>query len=142
MIRLEADEQWSYVQNKRNPRWLWWVEDHDTGEVVAFLFGPVRRCGRTNESFSRLLTLLTQSGIVVSRWFTDYWWAYYDLLPTAIHRAGKDQTQSIERKHLDLRTRIKRLARRTICFSKSILMHDTVIGLLINHLFFKLDVHA
>ena len=21
-IRLEADEQWSYVQNKRNPRWL------------------------------------------------------------------------------------------------------------------------
>jgi len=68
--------------------------------------------------------------------------AYYDLLPTAIHRAGKDQTQSIERKHLDLRTRIKRLARRTICFSKSILMHDTVIGLLINHLFFKLDVHA
>ena len=41
----------------------------------------------------------------------------YDLLPTAIHRAGKDQTQSIERKHLDLRTRIKRLARRTIYFS-------------------------
>ena len=22
LIRLEADEQWSYVQNKRNPRWL------------------------------------------------------------------------------------------------------------------------
>ncbi|HLL93424.1 MAG TPA: IS1 family transposase, partial [Spirosoma sp.] len=42
---------------------------------------------------------------------------------------------------LDLRTRIKRLARRTICFSKSVLMHDTVIGLLINHLFFKLNVH-
>ena len=55
--------------------------------------------------------------------------AYYDLLPTSLHQAGKDQTQSIERKHLDLRTRIKRLARRTICFSKSELMHDTVIEL-------------
>jgi hypothetical protein len=45
-----------------------WVEDHDTGQVVAFLFGR-----RTNESFRRLLTLLAKSGIEVSRWFTDYW---------------------------------------------------------------------
>jgi insertion element IS1 protein InsB len=124
------------VQKKRNRRWLWWAEDHDTGQVVAFVFGR-----RTNSTFRRLLRLLTNAGIAVSRWFTDYWWAYYDELPTEIHQVGKDQTQSIERKHLDLRTRIKRLARRTICFSKSILMHDTVIGLLINHLFFKLNVH-
>lgn len=113
------------------------MEDYDTGGVVAFLFGR-----RTNASFRRLLTLLTQAGIEVSRWFTDYWWAYHDELPAEIHQAGKDQTQSIERKHLDLRTRIKRLARRTICFSKSVLVHDTVIGLLINHLFFKLNIHA
>ena len=26
-------------------------------------------------------------------------WAYHDLLPTTIHQVGKDQTQSIERKH-------------------------------------------
>ena len=45
-----------------------WVEDHDTGEVVAFLFGR-----RTNASFRRLLVLLAQAGIEVSRWFTDYW---------------------------------------------------------------------
>jgi len=36
----------------------------------------------------------------------------------------------VERKHLRLRTRIKRLARRTICFSKSEVMHDLVIGLI------------
>jgi hypothetical protein len=30
---------------------------------------------------------------------------------------------------LTLRTRIKRLARKTICFSKSIWLHDPVIGL-------------
>lgn len=80
-IRLEADEQWSYVQKKRRPRWLW----HDTGEVVAFLFGR-----RTNASFRRLLTLLTESGIAVSCWFTDYWWAYSDELPVEIHQVGKD----------------------------------------------------
>ena len=127
----------SYVQKKRSRRWLWWAQDHDTGQVVAFVFGR-----RTNATFRRLLSLLEQAGIVVSRWFTDYWWAYHDELPTVIHQIGKDQTQSIERKHLDLRTRIKRLARRTICFSKSVLMHDTVIGLFINHWFFKLNVHS
>lgn len=34
--------------------------------------------------------------------------------------------------HLTLRTRIKQLARKTICFSKSTLLHDIVIGLFIN----------
>jgi insertion element IS1 protein InsB len=53
-------------------------------------------------------------------------------------------TQRIERKHLTLRTRIKRtplaerssIVRKTICFSKSILMHDVVIRLFINRLEF------
>jgi insertion element IS1 protein InsB len=36
-----------------------------------------------------------------------------------------------------LRTRIKRLARRTICFSKSEILHDTVIGLFINNYCFQ-----
>jgi len=47
-------------------------------------------------------------------------------------------TQKIERKHLTLRTRIKRLARKTICFSKSIQMHDIVIGLCVNRYEFGL----
>jgi insertion element IS1 protein InsB len=47
-------------------------------------------------------------------------------------RMGKRNTQKIERKHLTLRARIKRLARKTICFSKSVQMHDIVIGLFVN----------
>jgi insertion element IS1 protein InsB len=38
----------------------------------------------------------------------------------------------IARKHTTLRARIKRLARKPMCFSRSILMHDLVIGLFIN----------
>jgi hypothetical protein len=44
----------------------------------------------------------------------------------------KDKTQKIESKHINLRTRIKRLMRRTICFSKTERMHDLVVGLFIN----------
>ena len=40
--------------------------------------------------------------------------------------------QKIESKHINLRTRIKPLARNTICFSKTVVMHDIVIGLFIN----------
>jgi len=45
---------------------------------------------------------------------------------------GKENTQKIESKHINLRTRIKRLVRRTICFSKTTTMHDLVIGLFMN----------
>jgi insertion element IS1 protein InsB len=53
---------------------------------------------------------------------------------------GKRNTQKIERKHLTLRTRIKRLTRKTICFSRSVQMHDIVIGLFVNRYEFGLPV--
>jgi insertion element IS1 protein InsB len=46
--------------------------------------------------------------------------------------AGKQHTQTIESQHLNLRTRSKRLVRRTICFSKTTTMHDLLVGLFIN----------
>jgi insertion element IS1 protein InsB len=53
---------------------------------------------------------------------------------------GKSYTQQSERKHLTLRTRSKRLARRTLCFSKSVFRHDTVIGLFVNRYEFGIPV--
>ncbi len=46
---------------------------------------------------------------------------------TAIHLVGKIFTQRIERHNLNLRTHIKRLTRKTICFSRSIELHEKVI---------------
>ena len=51
---------------------------------------------------------------------------------------GKENTQKIDSKHSNLRTRMKRLVRRTMCFSKTITMHDLVIGLFINRYEFGL----
>jgi insertion element IS1 protein InsB len=58
------------------------------------------------------------------------------------HETGKRNTQKIERKNLNSRTWIKRLTRKTICFSKSEKIHNIVIGLLINKVEFGLDIHA
>ena len=65
-------------------------------------------------------------------YYTDYWGAYTRHLDSDEHCPGKRSTRKIERKHLTLRTRIKRLVRKTICFSKTTQMHDIVIGLFVN----------
>jgi len=68
----------------------------------------------------------------IRRFSTDGWGAYERHIDPEQHEVGKANTQKIESKHLNLRTRIKRLVRRTICFSKTTTMHDLVIGLFIN----------
>lgn len=124
---------WSFVQRKKEPRWLWHAIDHRSGKVLAYVFGR-----RKDDVFVKLKALLEPFGI--TRYYTDYWGAYTRHLDADEHEPGKRQTQKIERKHLTLRTRIKRLARKTICFSKSIQMHDIVIGLFVNRYDFGLRV--
>ena len=102
-------------------------------KVLAYVFGR-----RKDEVFLKLKALLehrlgshdiTQITGVPTRviWTLDE------------HRARESGTRSrIERKHLTFRTRIKRLMRKTICFSKSTQMHDIVIGLFVNRYEFGL----
>ncbi len=121
----ELDEMWSYVGKKDNQRWLWHAIDHHTGKVLAYVLG-----NHKDRVFLKLKALLEPFGI--TRFYTDDWGAYGRHLPSDKHVIGKRNTQKIERKHLTLRTRIKRLTRKTICFSKLEKMHDIVIGLFIN----------
>ena len=135
MIRLadeaEVDEMWSFVGRKKAQWWLWHAIDHRSGQVLAYVFGR-----RQDEVFLKLKGLLEPFGI--TRYYTDYWGAYTRHIDLEEHQPGKRHTQKIERKHLTLRTRIKRLARKTICFSKSIQMHDIVVGLFVNRYEFGL----
>jgi insertion element IS1 protein InsB len=124
-LSSELDEMWSYVRSKANPRWLWHAIDHHTGTVLAYVLGR-----RQDTVFLKLKALLEPLGI--TRYFTDGWGAYERHLEAEQHTVGKANTQKIESKHINLRTRIKRLVRRTICFSKTEHMHDLVIGLFIN----------
>jgi len=133
MDQAEVDEMWSFVGKKKKPRWLWHALDHRSGKVLAYVFGR-----RTDEVFVKLKPLLKPFGI--RRYYTDSWGAYKRHLISKVHSPGKRKTQQIERKHLTLRTRLKRLVRKTICFSKSLAMHDIVIGLFINRYEFGLSV--
>jgi insertion element IS1 protein InsB len=129
----EVDEMWSFVGKKQEQRWLWHAIDHCTGKVLAYVFGR-----RKDDIFLQWKALLEPFGI--ARYHTDDWGAYERNLDPDVHSPGKRNTQQIERKHLTLRTRIKRLARKTICFSQSIEMHDIIIGLFVNRYEFGLPV--
>jgi insertion element IS1 protein InsB len=123
----------SYVGKKKEPRWLWHAIDHQTGKVVASVVGR-----RKEEGLQELKPLRAPFGI--ERLYTAQWGAYVRQLERVRHCPGKGRTQRIERKHLTLRTRLTRLARKTLCFSKSVQRHDLVIGLFVNQHEFGLRV--
>jgi IS1 family transposase/transposase-like protein len=128
-LQAELDEQWSYVKNKNNQRWLWYAIEKKSGDVLAFVFGK-----RTDDVCAKLMHKLSVFNI--KKYFTDGWGSYPKMITPSRHFIGKAETQKIENRNLSLRTRIKRLARKTICFSKLEELHDGVIGMFINkHMF-------
>ena len=126
----ELDEQWSFVGSKAQQPRLWYAYNTKTGGVLAYTFGP-----RTDETCRELLALLTPFNIGMLT--TDEWGSYTRALPKEKHLTGKIFAQRIERNNLTLRTRIKRLARKMLCFSRSVELHEKVIGAFIEkHMFY------
>jgi len=126
------DEMWSRVYCKETPCWLWHAIDHETGDMVAYVLGT-----RDNAVLWELLDLLAPLDIEIIKVYSDDNWAYHDAISRQILETGKRNTQKIERKHLTFRTRLKCLARKTICYSKSRDMHILMVSLLINTLEFN-----
>lgn len=131
--KAEVDEMESYVAKKKHERWLWHAIDHKTGTILAYVLGQ-----RQDVMFLKLKRMLKPFGI--TKFYTDKLKTYDRHLSKDERTVSKYKMQKIERKHLTLRTRIKRLQRKTICFSKISPMHDLVIGLYINKYEFHRDI--
>ena len=129
-FNAEMDEFWSYVHDKSNQRWTWYAVERRSGAILAWHNGK-----RRDEDFLELWNLL--SGFPIKCFHTDDWGSYAKYIPSHMHRVGKDRTWKIERKNLNFRTHLKRLNRKTICFSKNEQIHDNVIGLYIEAFYYK-----
>lgn len=121
----EMDEMWSFVHDKSQQYWLWWVIDHKTGIPLVYCFGT-----REHKSLDELRRLLAPFQIKTV--YADNHYAYKTHIQESSVVTGKRNTQRMERKHLSLRTWCSRLVRKGIRFSKSHLMHRIVVGLIIN----------
>ena len=51
----ELDEMWSFVGNKKNPRWLWHAIDRSTGQVLQRFGVQNDECRGKEYSFPRTL---------------------------------------------------------------------------------------
>ena len=123
------DEMWSFYHDKKHQIWLWWAVENETNIPLAYTFGT-----REHKYLDKLLDLLKPFPIRTV--YADNNFAYENKIKDKVLIRGKKNTQKIERNHLTLRTRLKRLARKTICFSKDKDIHQSVIGTFINIYFF------
>ena len=106
---------------------------------MAFCLGT-----REHDMLWELLCELAMANIEIIAVYTDDNYAYRDIISLifpGVLETGKTNTQKIERKHLTFRTRLKRLTRKTICYSKNLNMHKIMVSLLINCLEFGVQLY-
>jgi IS1 family transposase len=106
---VEIDELRTFIGNKQNQYWVAYALNRDTGKVLDFVVGKGSK--RTLRGLIRTALLAA-----VRKISTDRLNIYRSLIPVSLHDYRKYGTNQIERKNLSLRTDIKRLRRRTICF--------------------------
>lgn len=118
----ELDEMRTYIKNKANLYWVVYAIDRETRVVVDFKVGK-----RNNKTLKRVIDTLLLSK--AKKIYTDKLKQYRYLIPDELHDTTQYKTNRIERKNLSVRTHLKRLSRRTICFSKSKSMLEACLRL-------------
>jgi insertion element IS1 protein InsB len=119
---FEVDELWTYVGRKDNDYWVAYALNRQTRQVVDFVIGK-----RTKATLKELIDRLLLSKPKIIR--TDRLTLYQRIIPKGIHLSGSYCINRIERKNLSIRTHLKRLSRRTICFNRSIVMLESCLKL-------------
>lgn len=111
----EVDELRTFVGNMSNLYWVVYAYERETKKIIDFNIG--KRTKRTLRVITSKLELSHARKI-----FTDGLFMYEYLLPKPIHCCSPVSINRIERMNLNLRTHLKRLNRRTICFTRSVIM--------------------
>ena len=100
--------------------WLVYAMERKSKKVITFYIGK-----RTNKTLNAVIKTLINAK--ADKIHTDKLKNYQYLIPSKIHSTQRFGTNYIERKHLSLRIHLKRLNRRTICFSKSSLVLSAIL---------------
>lgn len=120
--KVQIDELWTYVGDKSNKQWLIYAYAPDTDEILAFVIG-----GRNKKTVKKLYQKLKKVQI---NWFcTDDWKSFKAVLPYDIHLIGKRFTKNIEGINTSIRNFVRRVFRKTTCFSKKLIYHRAAFKL-------------
>ncbi|NMH27436.1 IS1 family transposase [Flavobacterium silvaticum] len=117
----EVDEIRTFIRRKELI-WIAYALDRKTKNVIGFSIGK-----RTNKTLNSIIKTLELSE--AERIYTDRLRNYRFLVPRHLHFTERFGTNRIERKNLSLRTHLKRLNRKTICFSKSAMILKAILAI-------------
>ena len=116
----EVDEMRTFIKKKNRLVWIVYALEKQTKKVICFHVGR-----RTNKTLKKVITSLELSE--AQKIITDKLKNYKYLISEQIHSTKFRGINHIERKNLTLRTHLKRLNRKTICFSKSLVILDSIL---------------
>jgi len=111
----EVDEMRTYVGKKSRLRWIVYALERETKTVVSFNVGR-----RTNKTLKHVIRSLELSNARII--YTDKLKNYRYLISKKLHNTYVHSTNHIERKNLSLLIHLKRLNRKTICFTRSLVL--------------------
>ncbi|HCC94261.1 MAG TPA: IS1 family transposase [Flavobacteriaceae bacterium] len=109
---FQVDELRTFHKKRLKSIWITYTYSLKTRIIHAFHVGF-----RTIEIFKKLLLpiIRTEPNII----YTDKLNTYSSVIPSEFHSTRFRSINHIERNHLSLRTHLKRLNRKTICYSKN-----------------------
>jgi insertion element IS1 protein InsB len=117
---FELDEVRTYIKRKENQYWIAYALCSETKQVVDFVVGK-----RSKRTLRMIVNTLLLSNVEIIK--TDKLNIYQSLIPARRHVCAAYNINHIERNNLNLRTHLKRLSRRTICFSRSLVMLEACL---------------
>ncbi|MGV0752412.1 IS1 family transposase [Empedobacter brevis] len=109
---FQVDELRTFHKKRLKPLWITYTFSLQTRQIHAFHVGY-----RTIELFKKLLTPIFKNN--PTKIYTDKLNTYRSVIPSELHSTRFSSTNHIERNHLSLRTHLKRLNRKTICYTKN-----------------------
>lgn len=118
----EVDELRTYVGNKGRECWVCVAVERESGKPVDISVGR-----RTKKTLGKVVETLNLSKAL--RVYTDGLDIYKSLINNQIHTIRPYQINKVERLNLHLRNSLKRLCRKTICYSKSRAMLEACVRL-------------
>ena len=125
----EIDELQTFVGNKKNKIWIWTVVNHQKKGIILWNIGD-----RSHESFEPIWQIIK---CWHSFWYvTDGWKVYPMYIQSEDHLISKTYMTRVEGENTRLRHYLARLHRKTLCYSKSLLLLKYSLRLLLHYLRF------
>lgn len=118
--RIQVDEVHTFIQNKDREIYVIYSWSQELKRVLSLTVGT-----RSKVNLRKVVNPLLEAQAETIN--TDKYSGYKGIVPKKKHTTFKRRNNGIERQNLNLRTHLKRLNRRTICFSKSALMLEAVL---------------